>query len=308
MMAVSDQLIGAAIAQSRELLLLLDPEGLCFVYSNSAAESALGYASGEICELSPHDLFPEFSGPELEAILENLASSDHRGSVMNTVLVSKLSGMRDYTLQMQAVVIDGKSMVLISGQDITERMAEADRVHEMLAEAQQNSLIDPSSGLLQRIYFLPYLRSAISGASQSGKAFGLMLLDLENLTQIAEQFGQSSSDRVLLHVGQIAKRVVEAPEFSARFSDRVFCLLLPHATKKSAQELVSHLMRAIARLSYPEYPELKVRARMGIYFGNPEIDPEELLEKIGRDYRERRQKGRGDEVLLLLNPFQGCEE
>ncbi|MFG1489598.1 hypothetical protein ABMA58_10145, partial [Oceanospirillum sp. HFRX-1_2] len=78
------------------------------------------------------------------------------------------------------------------------------------------------------------------------------------------------------------------------------CLLLPLATKSSVQDLVSHLMRAIARLSYPEWPELKVKARMGIYFGNPEVDPEVLLERVGTEYRDRRLQG--DEVLTLLNP------
>ncbi|WP_086482033.1 GGDEF domain-containing protein [Oceanospirillum sanctuarii] len=300
MMVVSDQLIGAAIAQSRELLLLLDPKSLNFVYSNSAAETALGYADGEICELSPHDLFPEFSVPELTAILDNLSSSDHKSMTMNTVLVSKLAGMRDYSLQLQCVEIDQKDMILVSGHDVTERMAETDQMHEMLAEAQMDSMLDPATGLLQRVYFLPYMHGVMSKALETKKPFGLMLLDLENMADINEKYGQPAGERVLLHIGQIVKRVVEMPEYAARFSGKKLCLLLPLATKGSVQELVSHLMRAIARLSYPEWPELKVKARMGIYFGNPEVDPEVLLERVGTEYRDRRLQG--DEVLTLLNP------
>lgn len=299
-MAVSNQLIGAAIAQSRELLLLLDPKILSFVYSNSAAETALGYADGEICALSPHDLFPEFSEPELTAILDNLSSSAHQHLAMNTVLVSKLAGMRDYSLQLQSVEIDKQDMILISGHDVTERMAETDQMHEMLAEAQMDSMLDPVTGLMQRVYFLPYLHGVMNKAQDTKKPFGLMVLDLANMPEINEQYGQPAGERVLLHVGQIVKRVVEVPEYAARFSGKKLCLLLPLATKKSVQDLVSHLLRAIARLSYPEWPELKVQARMGIYFGHPEVDPEVLLERVGADYRTKRLNG--DDVLTLLNP------
>lgn len=305
MMAVSDQLIGAAIAQSRELLLLLNPKDFSFIYSNSAAETALGYASGEICSLSAHNLFPEFSFPELSAILESLAHSSDKTLSMNTVLVSKLAGLRDYSLQLQCVQIDRREMILVSGHDVTERLAETDHMHEMLAEAQMDSMRDPVTGLMQRVYFLPYLHSVMNRASETRKHFGLMLLDLENIPDINECFGQPAGERVLLHVGQIVQRVVEIPEYAARFSGKKICLLLPLATKSSVQDLVSHLMRAIARLSYPEWPELKVKARMGIYFGHPDVDPEVLLARVGADYRERRLKGR--DVLTLLKPELGAD-
>jgi len=256
MMAVSDQLIGAAIAQSRELLLLLDPKDLSFIYSNSAAETALGYAAGEICSLSPHDLFPEFSAPELVSIIESLSGLPNQYMTMNTVLVSKLAGMRDYSLQLQSVKIDNQNVLLISGHDVTERMAEADQMQEMLAEAQMGSMLDPATGLIQRIYFLPYMHA-------------VMRKSLENMPEINGEYGQPAGERVLLHIGQIVKRVVEAPEYASRFSGKKICLLLPNASKASVQELVSHLMRAIARLSYPDWPNLKIKARMGIYFGKP---------------------------------------
>ncbi|WP_417594915.1 GGDEF domain-containing protein [Oceanospirillum sp.] len=300
MMAVSDQLVGAAIAQSRELLLLLDPKSLSFIYSNSAAEAALGYESGEICNLSPHDLFPEFTAPELNAILDNLSVDLNKHSVMNTVLVSKLVGLRDYYLQLQGVELDQQEVILISGHDVTERMAETDQVHEMLAEAQMDSMLDPATGLMQRVYFLPYMNNVMMKSHETKKPFGLMLLDIENMPEINELYGQPAGERVFLHIGQIVKRVVEVPEYAARFSGKKICLLLPMATKKSVQDLVSHLMRAIARLYYPEWPELKVKARMGIYFGSPTADPEVLLERVGTDYRDRRLEA--DEVLTLLNP------
>ena len=300
MMAVSDQLIGAAIAQSRELLLLLNPKNLRFIYSNSAAETALGYASGEICSLSPHDLFPEFSGPELIAIIESLAGLSHQYMSINTVLVSKLAGMRDYSLHLQAVRIDGQRIILISGHDVTERMAEADQMQEILAETQMGSMLDPATGLIQRIYFLPYMHAVMRRSHDTQKPFGLMLLDLENMSEINEEYGQPAGERVLLHIGQIVKRVVEAPEYASRFSGKKLCLLLPNASKASVQELVSHLMRAIARLSYPDWPNLRIKARMGIYFGKPNVDPEVLLERVGSDYRDRRLND--DEVLTLLTP------
>lgn len=301
MMAVSDQLIGAAIAQSRELLLLLDPKDLSFIYSNSAAETALGYAAGEICSLSPHDLFPEFSAPELVSIIESLSGLPNQYMTMNTVLVSKLAGMRDYSLQLQSVKIDNQNVLLISGHDVTERMAEADQMQEMLAEAQMGSMLDPATGLIQRIYFLPYMHAVMRKSQEIQKPFGLMLLDLENMPEINGEYGQPAGERVLLHIGQIVKRVVEAPEYASRFSGKKICLLLPNASKASVQELVSHLMRAIARLSYPDWPNLKIKARMGIYFGKPDVDPEVLLERVGSDYRDRRLND--NEILTLLNPL-----
>lgn len=301
MTQVSDQLIGSIIAQSKELMLLLDPQSLSFIYSNSAAETALGYEKGEICQFPPHQLLPEFLAPELAALLENMATLPNKNMQVNTVLVSKLAGLRDYSLQMQYVRADNQRLVLISGADVTERMAETDSVHSLLASTQMETMLDAVTGLMQRNFFLPHLQSVMNTASETNKAFGLMLLDLTNIPQINSTLGQPVGDKVLRHVGQIVKRVVDTPEYAARFSGKKLCLLLPSATKSSVQQLVSHLMRAIGRLSYPETPDLKVEARLGIYFGQPKVEPEVLLSGAGKDYRNKREQL--SETLILLTPI-----
>lgn len=300
MTAVSDQLIGAAIAQSRELLILLDPESLRFIYSNSAAESSLGYESGEICEISPHDLFPEFSVPELTTLIENLSASETKHLSMNTVLVSKLSGMRDYMLQLQYVEIDQKKLILITGHDITERMAETDQMQEMLASVQMNSMLDPQTGLMQRVFFLPYLMGGMEQSEETGQTMGVMLLDISNLAEINTAYGEETGNKVLRHIGQIVMRLVDTQEYASRFSGQKVCLLLPAASKQSVQELVKQLMRAVGRLSYAGYPDLEIKPRMGIWFGKQQYDPEILLGALATSYKER--KDNSSDLLMLLAP------
>lgn len=300
MSTVSDQMIGAVMAQSKELLLLLDPESLKFIYSNSAAESSLGYASGEICELPPHNLLPEFLEAEVVNLIEGLAAQPDRPVAMNTVLVSKLSGLRDYALTLQYVDAEDKKMVLIAGHDVTDRMAESDQMQEMLADAQMSSMLDPGTGLMQRVFFLPYLLAAMNKSAETQQPFGLMLLDVANLAEINEQFGQVAGDRVMLHVGQIVKRLVEVPEFAARFSGNKACLLISEANKGSVQELVKQLMRAMGRLAYPNYPGLSIKPRVGIFFGKRIADPEVMLDLVGQAYKQKREEK--SDLLVLLTP------
>ena len=300
MSAVSDHLIGAVMAQSKELLLLLDPESLQFIYSNSASETYLGYASGEICDLPPHNLLPEFLEPEVANLIETLTSQPDKPITMNTVLVSKLSGLRDYVLQMQYVDVEDKKMVLIAGHDVTDRMAEADQMQEMLADAQMNSMLDPGTGLMQKVFFLPYLLATMHKAAETKQPYGLMMLDITNIPEINEKFGQAAGDRVLLHVGQIVKRLVEAPEFAARFSGKKVCLLMSEANRGSVQELVKQLMRAMGRLAYPNYPGLSIQPRMGVFFGKQAFDPEQMLDLIGKDYKQKREEK--SDLLVLLSP------
>lgn len=300
MTQISDQVIGSIIAQSKELMLLLDPKSLSFVYSNSAAEAALGYGEGEICQFPPHQLLPEFLAPELAALLENMATLPSQRMQMNTVLVSKLAGLRDYSLQMQYVKTGDQSLVLIAGTDVTEHMAETDSMHTLLANTQMDSMLDTVTGLMQRSFFLPHLQAVMTDASENKKPFGLLLLDLTNIPDINQQYGQPIGDRVLRHIGQVVKRVVDTPEYAARFSGKKLCLVLPAATKSSVQSLVSHLMRAIGRLSYPETPALKVEARLGIFFGTPKVEPEVLLSAVGVEYRSKRSEL--SDTLVLLTP------
>lgn len=300
MTAVSDQLVGAIIAQSKELLILLDPDSLSFVYSNSAAESSLGYESGEICEISPHDLFPEFSAPELTALIENLSGSDAKHLSMNTVLVSKLSGMRDYMLQLQYVEVEQKKLILINGHDVTERMAETDQMQEMLASVQMNSMQDPQTELMQRVFFIPYLMGGLEQAEESGQPLGVMLLDISNLQDINSAYGEETGNKVLKHIGQIVMRLVDCREHACRFSGQKICMLLPSATRSSVQDLVKQLMRAVGRLSYAGYPDLEIKPRMGIWFGKQQADPETLLGALGGNYKQKKAKG--DDLLVLLAP------
>ncbi|OPX54228.1 diguanylate cyclase (GGDEF) domain-containing protein [Oceanospirillum multiglobuliferum] len=305
MTQISDHIIGSIIAQSKELMLLLDPQSLSFIYSNAAAEKSLGYDEGEICQFPPHQLLPEFLTPELAALLENMATLPNQSMQINTVLISKLAGLRDYSLQMQYVQTDSKRLVLISGADVTERLAETDSIHNLLASTQMDSMLDSVTGLMQRSFFLPHLQAVINEASDNNKAFGLMILDLVNIPEINSQYGQPIGDRVLRHIGQVVKRVVDTPEYAARFSGKKLCLVLPAATKSSVQTLVSHLMRAIGRLSYAETPELKVEARLGIYFGTAKVEPEVLLAGLGKEHRKKCSEQA--DTLVLLTPSLDTE-
>ncbi|SEI38076.1 PAS domain S-box-containing protein/diguanylate cyclase (GGDEF) domain-containing protein [Allopseudospirillum japonicum] len=258
---INPEIMLQVIEQSEDLLLLLSlPDGN-IEYINAAACLTLGYTPQALKGQAFNTFLPELSAPELESILSGLASDTLSSTLVVTPVRDGLGTDRDTEFRLQCVMLNGERqpLVAVQGRDVSERVAITDEVHSLLADAQIETQLDPISRLFQLKYLLEVIQA------QGGAPLPVLILDIKNLPQINTDYGHDIGDRILLHAGQILKRCAPLEtDICSRYSGRRLVVLMPTSPIHRVKDVAERLSRGLARLTYEQYPELRIMAALGV--------------------------------------------
>ncbi|MBE0508873.1 MAG: GGDEF domain-containing protein, partial [Marinospirillum sp.] len=193
----------------------------------------------------------------------------------------------------------GRHFILASGRDIAERVAVTDQVHNLLADAQIESRQDKTTALYQRDAFLQVFRELLDQVGPNGLRLALVTIDMKNLHEINDQFGQSIGDRVLRNMGSLLQHCVSRDDICARFSGRKLCVLMPGKGQQDGLLLAERINKALAKVKYSEFPTLRIHSSIGVAELPQRGEPELLLEKVITRMRELKTPDMAHEIHRL---------
>ena len=98
---------------------------------------------------------------------------------------------------------------------------------------------DSLTGLANHRRLFEVLHAEICRSLRTGREFSLVLLDLDGLKKINDQFGHLTGDRALCRLGQILRDCCRSVDTAARHGGDEFALVLPE-TGVAAASLVAH--------------------------------------------------------------------
>ncbi|WP_114946355.1 putative bifunctional diguanylate cyclase/phosphodiesterase [Microvirga calopogonii] len=101
---------------------------------------------------------------------------------------------------------------------------------------------DDLSGLPNRRFFVERLRAALDDTLDRSRRVGLLILDLDYLKHINDQFGHDAGDALLKEFGQRLRRIVRAADTVARLSGDEFAVVLSDV---AGEESVAAVAQAI---------------------------------------------------------------
>lgn len=139
--------------------------------------------------------------------------------------------------------------------DITERRAEAERLHH---QARFDSLVD----LPNRAHLIERLEMALREKDDVG---GLAFIALDEFHTVVESRGQHTGDLVLTHVAERLRQCIEGGDIAARLGGSDFAVFF--ARRRERAEIVDGLERIVRALDRPyaiEEREIVVRPRIGL--------------------------------------------
>ncbi len=137
--------------------------------------------------------------------------------------------------------------------DITDQ-----RALEELLRHQASS--DPLTGLANHRHLFEVLQNELYRSKRTGREFSILLLDLDGLKKINDQFGHLAGNRALCRLGQILRDCCRSIDTAARHGGDEFAVVLPE-TGIAAATLVA---RRICEILEKEAEEPALSVSLGI--------------------------------------------
>ena len=163
--------------------------------------------------------------------------------------------------------------------DITERKKTEEEIRHQATH-------DGLTGLVNYREFYGSLEKEVRRAERSHHAFGLLLLDLDDLKGINDRLGHLAGNRALRRLARVMKENCRASDVAARYGGDEFAILLIDADSERAQQIAQRIANRLSE--QPDEPRLSVSIGTAIYPADGQ-SPQDLLEAADRRlYRDKK--------------------
>ncbi|HEX4894725.1 MAG TPA: EAL domain-containing protein [Solimonas sp.] len=278
----------AAMDAAANAMFICDHAGrICWI--NRAFTQLYGYESEEICGDTPRRLK---SGRQSEAFYRDLWRAIGTGEVWRGQLNNRRKNGELVDVEQTITPIrrdDGRvSHFLAVYEDITHRLHSEKRTAHL-------ALFDSLTGLPNRDNFQRRMSEALARATRTGKALGVMLLDLDHFKAVNDTLGHAAGDELLARVAERMRPCVRESDVVARLSGDEFGILVedlerPEQALESAQRLLEATQSAYDIDGHP----VRIGASVGIAYSTGDGDgPEALLHHADLAMYQAKASGRG---------------
>jgi diguanylate cyclase (GGDEF) domain len=113
------------------------------------------------------------------------------------------------------------------------------------------STVDSLSGLYNRTFFFSALEREIARGDRSGRAFCLVMLDLDDLKTVNDRYGHLAGDQVLRSVADTVRNGVRKIDVAARYGGDEFVALLPETDPTGGWVLAEKIRLTVAEQASP---------------------------------------------------------
>jgi len=149
---------------------------------------------------------------------------------------------------------------------------------------------DPLTGLANYRRLLDVLESETERTNRTGRTFSVLLLDLDGLKKINDNYGHLVGSRAICRLADILRIHCRAVDTAARYGGDEFALVLPESKEDDAHRVANRIREVLA--NDDEQPPLSASIGISVYRGNGERI-EKLLSEADQDlYADKAKRGR----------------
>jgi diguanylate cyclase (GGDEF)-like protein/putative nucleotidyltransferase with HDIG domain len=140
----------------------------------------------------------------------------------------------------------------------------AGALHNALSfqKAQEQAITDGLTGVKTHRFFMEALSAEWKRSTRAGRAFALVLMDLDRFKFVNDFYGHLEGDLVLQRVGHILEANCRRSDVVARYGGDEFVILMPETTMEQARQLAGKLRGWVS--ADPLLREKNISASFGI--------------------------------------------
>jgi diguanylate cyclase (GGDEF)-like protein len=155
---------------------------------------------------------------------------------------------------------------------------------------------DSLTGLANHRRLLEVLENEIQRSRRTGRSFGLLLFDLDDLKKINDKYGHLTGSRAIKRLGAALKNSSRAIDTAARYGGDEFAVILPEVGEPEARQAAMRICDTLARDG--QEPRISVSVGLSVY----PTDGTTIEKLLGAaDKALYRMKGRGGKRLRIGN-------
>jgi len=162
--------------------------------------------------------------------------------------------------------------------------------NRLMAELRELSITDPLTGVGNRRFFMERLRQELHRSERTGRAFVLLMLDLDHFKLVNDRFGHQRGDEVLARCADILVQNVRKTDLAARYGGEEFCVLLPETSEERGMLVAGKLRSAIEKTTCNTKTPITVS--IGVAEWAQEDTRDDLLRRADRAMYGAKKRGR----------------
>lgn len=111
--------------------------------------------------------------------------------------------------------------------------------------AERLSMTDPLTGLFNRRHMMQSIDKEIKRAARTGRAFSLLMIDLDGFGRVNKKIGHLKGDRILNEFGGILASVFRQTDIVVRYGGDEFLVILTDTDGDQAEMALARLRREV---------------------------------------------------------------
>jgi len=151
------------------------------------------------------------------------------------------------------------------------------------------AVTDPLTGLSNYRRLISVLEAELDRSRRTQRPFSIVLLDMDGLKIINDQYGHLTGSRALVRIAKILRNHSRAIDTAARYGGDEFALVLPEAGKDITSRVVSRIRERLS--AETERPAVSVSAGVAAFPQDGDT-PEKLLGAADRALYAMKNHGR----------------
>jgi diguanylate cyclase (GGDEF)-like protein len=161
---------------------------------------------------------------------------------------------------------------------------------------------DSHTGLYNRRFIINELENISRIARRSGRAFSIIIIDIDDFKQINDLYGHISGDEYLKNIAELFGQSLREQDMAGRIGGEEFLIILPETTIDGAFQLAIRIRKKVEDFVI-NYLNFKIRTTVSAgvcQFENTIKDVNELLDVADQALYEAKRSGKNNVMQALL--------